>query len=166
VVNLPKSFLGFEVPSDSFAFLTVLSLHIVIALTAVVTGAGAMLSMKRPGRHPMLGTIYFWCLCGVFLSATALAAMRWSDDYYLFILGTLSFGAASIGRMARRQQWPAWVTTHIWGMGLSYIVMLTAFYVDNGKNLPLWRELPHIAYWVLPGVVGIPLIVRALLRYR
>ena len=24
---------------------------------------------------------------------------------------------------------------------------LTAFYVDNGKNLPLWKELPEIAFW-------------------
>ncbi len=50
-------------------------------------------------------------------------------------------------------------------MGLSYIFMLTAFYVDNGKNLPFWKELPAIALWVLPAVVGIPIIVRALLRH-
>ena len=51
-------------------------------------------------------------------------------------------------------------------MGLSYILMLTAFYVDNGKNLPVWRDLPYLAYWVLPGAVGIPLIVNALARQR
>jgi hypothetical protein len=43
--------------------------------------------------------------------------------------------------------------------------MLTAFYVDNGKSLPLWKDLPAMAYWLLPAVVGIPLIVRALVRY-
>ena len=26
-------------------------------------------------------------------------------------------------------------------MGLSYILLLTAFYVDNGKSLPLWKDL-------------------------
>jgi len=31
-------------------------------------------------------------------------------------------------------------------MGVSYIVLLTAFYVDNGKSLPLWKELPPISY--------------------
>ena len=36
-------------------------------------------------------------------------------------------------------------------MGASYIFMLTAFYVDNGKNLPLWRELPQIAFWLDPA---------------
>ena len=50
-------------------------------------------------------------------------------------------------------------------MGLSYILMVTAFYVDNGKNLPLWRELPQIAFWLLPAAIGIPLIVRALVRH-
>jgi hypothetical protein len=50
-------------------------------------------------------------------------------------------------------------------MGLSYILLLTAFYVDNGKNLPLWNKLPQIAFWVLPAAAGIPFIVRALLRH-
>jgi len=37
------------------------------------------------------------------------------------------------------------------GMGASYILLLAALYLDNGKNLPLWRELPPIAFWLLPG---------------
>ena len=47
---------------------------------------------------------------------------------------------------------------------MSYVLLLTAFYVDNGKSLPLWRELPPIALWLIPAVVGIPLIGLALLR--
>jgi hypothetical protein len=88
-----------------------------------------------------------------------------TEDYHLFILGALSFGAASLGRIARRQRWRSWVKLHITGMGLSYIFLVTAFYVDNGHSLPLWRELPPITYWLLPGAVGIPLIVRTLLRH-
>jgi hypothetical protein len=57
------------------------------------------------------------------------------------------------------------VTPHIAGMGLSYILLLTAFYVDNGRNLPLWKEFPSIVYWLLPSAVGLPRIVRALLRH-
>jgi hypothetical protein len=41
-------------------------------------------------------------------------------------------------------------------MGGSYTVMLTAFYVDNGKNLPLWDRLPTAAHWVLHAVVATP----------
>jgi hypothetical protein len=49
-------------------------------------------------------------------------------------------------------------------MGGSYIALFTGFYVDNGPSLPLWNRLPHIAYWVLPSLIGIPLILRALDR--
>jgi hypothetical protein len=41
-------------------------------------------------------------------------------------------------------------------MGMSYILLLTAFYVYNGKSLPLWKELPPFAYWILPGAIGVP----------
>ena len=99
----------------------------------------------------------------VFVSASVLAALRWVEDSHLFILGTLSFAAATFGRMARRRRWRGWIKLHISGMGLLYILMLTAFYVDNGKNLPLWKELPPIAYWILPSAIGLPLIVQALL---
>jgi hypothetical protein len=109
--------------------------------------------------------IYYWSLSVVFVSASILAALRWAEDYHLFILGTLSFATASFGRMARRRRWYGWVRLHIIGMGLSYILMLTAFYVDNGKSLPLWKELPAIAYWILPSAVELPLIVNALLRH-
>ena len=50
-------------------------------------------------------------------------------------------------------------------MGLSYVLLLIAFYVDNGKNLPLWKDLPSVVYWLLPSAIGIPLIIWALLRH-
>ena len=84
------------------------------------------------------------------------------EDYPLFLLGALSFAAASLGRTAVRRRWHNWVRLHIGGMGFSYVLLLTAFYVDNGANLPLWKDLPPVAYWVVPGAVGVPLIVRAL----
>jgi hypothetical protein len=137
---------GIVIPSTSPVFLAVVGVHIVLGLACVVTGATAMLSQKRVGRHPRNGTIYFWCLSGVFLTATGLAAVRWAEDYHLFILGALSFAAACFGRQARRQRWRHWVRLHITGMGSSYVLLLIAFYVDNGKSLPLWRDLPSIAY--------------------
>ncbi|MCL4488613.1 MAG: DUF2306 domain-containing protein [Chloroflexi bacterium] len=156
---------GATVPCDSALFLSVLLIHVPLGLTCVVVGLVAMLSRKGSGRHPSAGTIYYWALSAVFVTATALSAMRWAEDWHLFVLGALSFAAASFGRMAHRQRWHSWVRLHITGMGSSYILLLTAFYVDNGKNLPLWKELPAIAYWVLPSAVGIPLIVYALLNH-
>jgi len=144
-------------------FLTVVGVHILLGLACTVTGAAAMLSQKRRGRHPRYGTIYYWCLAGVFLTAASLAAVRWAEDYHLFILGALSMAAAYLGRGARRHRWRSWVRLHVTGMGASYVLLVIAFYVDNGHSLPLWKELPPIAYWLLPAAIGIPLIVRALL---
>ena len=156
---------GIEIPSTNPVFLTVVACHILLGLACVITGAIAMLSEKRAGRHPRSGTMYFWCLAGVFLTMAGLAAVRWAQDDHLFVLGALSFAAACLGRQARRQRWRHWVRLHIAAMGASYILLLIAFYVDNGKSLPLWKELPAVAYWLLPAAVGIPLIARALLRH-
>lgn len=156
---------GIEIPTDSPRFLAVLAIHVPLGLAAVVIGAGAMLSPKRRGRHSRLGTIYFWCLGALVATSAALALMRWAQDYHLFILGAVAFSAAWLGRTARRQRWDTELDFHIVGMGVSYIVMLTAFYVDNGKNLPIWRDLPPVAYWLVPSAVGIPLMVRSLRLY-
>jgi hypothetical protein len=88
---------------------------------------------------------------------SALAFSRWSNDYHLFVLGLLSFIAATIGRTARRKLWPSWPRIHMTGMGVSYILMIAAFYVDNGPNLPLWRELPPLAFLTLPTLIGAPI---------
>lgn len=157
--------LGFPILSTSPIFLATVGLHVTVGLICVVAGAIAMLSPKRAGRHPRFGTIYYWGLVVVFVSATALSVVRWAENYHLFILGLLAFVSAFLGRAARRRRWAGWLRLHITGMGLSYILLLTAFYVDNGKNLPLWRELPPVAYWLLPLAVGLPLIIRALFRH-
>jgi hypothetical protein len=161
-----RRIVGFDLPSDSPLFLSVLSFHILFGIACVVLGIVAMLSRKLRGKHPNFGTAYYWCLALLVASATILALMRWSEDYHLFILGALSFVAASVGRIARRHLWQRWVDFHVTGMGLSYILMLTAFYVDNGKNLPIWRNLPYLAYWLVPGTVGIPLVVSVLDRWH
>lgn len=157
---------GIEIPSTDPVFLSIVAIHIPLGVLCVVTGAIAMLSAKGPGRHPRFGTIYYWLVAAIFASATVLSTMRWAQNYHLFVLGLLAFGAAHFGRAARRRRWPGWARLHITGMGLSYVLLLTAFYVDNGKQLPLWKELPVWTYWTLPALVGTPIIVWALLRHR
>jgi len=149
----------------SVPFAALLLVHVPAGLTSVVTGGVAAASQKRPGRHPRFGTIYFWALAVVFISASGMAALRWTEDRHLFVLGAISFGVASVGYAARRVRWDGWKSFHALGMGVSYVVLLTAFYVDNGPHLPLWDRLPAIAYWTLPALVGIPLLVRGLRRH-
>jgi hypothetical protein len=157
---------GLVIPSTDPAFLAVaVGLHIPLGIACVMAGAAAMLSRKGRGRHSRFGTIDFYCLLALFASAPFLAAMRWSEDDHLFVLAANSFASAWIGRAALRGRWRHWVRLHITGLGLSYVLMLIAFYVDNGKQLPFWKDLPPVTYWLLPLLVAIPLIVRAQLRH-
>jgi hypothetical protein len=91
--------------------------------------------------------------------------MRWRQDYYLLILGSAAFTAATIGSQHRRRHRPG-DTGHIAGMGTAYIAMVTAFYVDNGPHLPLWDRLPTLAFWLLPSAIGAPITARAIIRAR
>ncbi len=156
---------GVTVPCDSAFFLAILLIHVPSGLVCVVTGLVATFSRKGMGRHPNFGTIYYRFLTVVFITASALSAMRWTEDWYLFVLGGLSFAAALLGRTAHQQRWRNWIQLHITGMSFSYVLLLTAFYVDNGKNLPIWKDFSPIVYWVLPSAIGIPLIIRALLTH-
>jgi hypothetical protein len=157
--------LGIPIPSTSKVFLAVVAWHVLVGLGCVVMGVVAMVSPKSPGRHPIAGTIYYWGLALVFVSMTVLSVMRWPEDTHLFVLGILSFAAATVGRAARRRRWRGWLGLHVVGMGGSYILLLTAFYVDNGPHLPLWRALPTFAFWIGPSLVGVPILVRALVSH-
>lgn len=154
---------GLIIHSDDPFFLSVVGVHVAAGLSAVTAGLIAMFSRKQRGRHSQWGNIYFWAIVAVFASATVLASLRGPEDFHLFLLGALAFASAWVGRSARRGRWRNSLRVHLVGMGLSYIVMLTAFYVETGDQLPLWKELPSILYWILPGAVGLPFIVHALI---
>lgn len=154
---------GIPIPSTSPLFLSIVGLHVLAGLLCVIAGAIAMLSPKGRGRHSDFGVIYFWGLAAVFVSASAMSAMRWTEDTVLFGLGALAFALGLFGRTALRRRWRAWPRLHIAGMGGSYIALLTAFYVDNGQNLPVWRSLPPLAYWLGPAALGLPIVVYVML---
>lgn len=154
---------GIEIPSTDPVFLAViLGVHIPLGIACVAIGAIAILSEKRRGRHSKFGAMYFWSLLALFASATFLSLMRWDENVHLFILGAMSLACAWIARIALRRRWLHWVRLHIAGMGMSYVLMLIAFYVDNGRQLPLWKDMPHSMYWLIPLAVGMPFILRAL----
>jgi hypothetical protein len=157
--------LGIPIPSSSPIFLSIVAVHVAAGLVCTIAGIGAMLTPKRAGRHPAAGAVYYWSLVGVFVTMAALSILRWPENTHLFVLGILSFGAGTIGRMARRRLWRGWLRLHIVSMAISYILLLTAFYVDNGPHLPVWRSLPPLAHWLLPSFVGVPLLIWALRRH-
>ena len=155
---------GLQVPDAGPVFLTALAVHVVVGLIAVVTGALTCAAAKGAGRHPRTGLVYWYALGGVFATATVLAALRWSHDRQLFLIAAVAFGLATLGRRARRRLRPGWPARHGCAMAGSYVGLLTGFYVDNGAQLPLWDRLPHLAYWLLPAAVGLPLTWWALIR--
>lgn len=122
-----------------------------------------MLSKKQRGIHTKAGKTYFGGLWVVFMTATIVAFVRWEHDYHLFLLGVVSFFAAFIARKAVLRKWAKWSVIHISGMALSYIFLVIAFYVDNGRFLPFWKDLDPVFYWLLPLIIGLPLTIWSLL---
>jgi hypothetical protein len=157
--------LGVPVPSDEPAFLMALGAHVASGLTCVIAGAVAALTRKRPGVHPRAGLIYWWGLLLILVTSTIMAALRWPHDLHLLLIGIVAFGSGSLGFVARLRRREGWQQTHIVSMGVSYVALLTGFYVDNGPHLPLWRYLPPAAFWFLPAAIGWPLIARSLRRH-
>lgn len=149
---------GLPIPDAGPIFATALALHILSGLTAVIAGVLAATARKQPGRHPRAGRVYLWALGGTFATATITAIIRSHEDAHLFAIAVIAFSLGLYGYRARRQHSPGWPPHHATGMGGSYIALLTGFYVDNGPFLPLWDRLPHITYWLLPGLIGAPLI--------
>lgn len=156
---------GLPIPDAGPIFATALVIHILCGLTAVIAGALAATAPKQPGRHPLAGRVYLWALGGIFATATIMAAIRWHEDAHLFAIAVIAFSLGLYGYRARRRHRPGWAPHHAIGMGGSYIALLTGFYVDNGPFLPVWDRLPHLTYWLLPSLIGGPLIWRALRRF-
>lgn len=157
--------LGLDVASLSALFLVLLGIHVAAALVAIVSGLVAMLSRKGSSRHVVSGRFYFGAILIVFTSACVMSAFRWPADLPLVAAGAVAAIAATLGFIYRRLHRPG-DAPHIIAMGVPYVAMLTAFYVDNGPQLPLWRLLPSWLFWFLPALVGTPLIVRAGLKHR
>ena len=161
---------------DGFPLLFFLPLvvHALAGLTTGVTGVLAFRAPKRPGRHHQWGKSYLWAYTVVFLTATILSVQRMPADAYLLVLATFGYGLALGGYAARRfRQEPIamhivgkqWVVVHIIGVIGSYMVLWTAFYVDNAHLIPGLKELLTLTFWVLPTLIALPFMVLSLSRF-
>lgn len=150
--------LGLAVPDAGPVFLAALAVHVVAGSTCVACGAIAALAVKGGRQHHVFGRIYLWGISILFLTLSVMSVIRWRENAHLLAVGTLTVAAAWTGYLNRRHH----RSLHIAGMGLSYIGLLTGFYIDNGHRLPLWSQLPAWTYWTLPALIGAPLIIRSL----
>jgi uncharacterized membrane protein len=153
---------GVPVPSGDPVFLSMVVVHIVIAIFSVLTGLVAMLASKGSLTHSRFGRIYFGLMCSSFVTVVILSVMRWPHNIHLLTIGTVAFGCAYFGRKKVLRLEAKRFQGHTWLMGMSYILLLTGFYVDNGKNLPLWALLPQWSFYVIPAAVGVPIILKVL----
>lgn len=156
---------GFIIPANDPLFLSVLFVHVVAGYVCVVSGAVALLSDKRRGRHSAAGLIYCRAAAAVFVSMSLMAIMRWVESYHLSVIGAVSYSAAVVARRSIVGRGAYRVRLHIAGMGTSFVLLLIGFYVGNARFLPVWRSLPPVTYWVIPALIGMPLVARAYWRH-
>lgn len=136
------------------------SIHIPAGLVALTAGVVAMLSRKGAWWHRKAGVTYLFAIAAIALTAVGLVSTRGPQFNHLLVFAGLAATLAFGGYLMRQIN----QGLHISGMGLSYVVMVTAFYVDNGPKLPFWNQFPDIVFWVGPAAIGLPIIIRALWR--
>ena len=157
---------GVPVPSTNPIFLIFVVVHILIALVCVISGLLAMLINKTSRKHPFFGRVYFWSMLSAFVTVIILSFMRWPFNIHLLLIGIFATAFSTIGRiLAQNKRSKGWARLHTICMGASYILLLTGFYVDNGKNLPFWRLFPQWFFWVFPTMIGIPIIIYVLKKH-
>lgn len=146
-------------------FYLLLTAHIAAGAVCLLTGPLAGFSKKRKGKHTILGLIYFWSYTLVFLSAVIMAIIHWEKSAYLFYIAFFSFSFALIGYFAAKQRKPNWISWHIGGMLGSYIGIVTATLVVNSSHIPIISNLPVLAVWLLPTIIGTPIIFKIGRKY-
>jgi hypothetical protein len=156
---------GIPVPSTDNTFLTVVVIHILLSLVSVISGLIAMVSDKGSRIHRMSGRSYLFSMLAAFGTVTILAVMSWPRNTHLLLIGTSAAVLTYIGFRLAKVKIRNWTRLHTVLMGSSYILLLTGFYVDNGKNLPFWNQFSQTFFYVFPASIGIPIIVYTLLKH-
>lgn len=156
---------GIPVPSTNKIFLAFVVIHIFLALICLISGLIAMLSEKGRGTHLRAGRVYFRVMFFVFFTIVVLSIMRWPHNIHLLCIGTLALACSWFGQRLIRSSATNRARAHTVLMGMSYVLLLTGFYVDNGKHLPFWRQFPQWFFWIFPSLAGVPIIILVLLKH-
>jgi uncharacterized membrane protein len=156
---------GIPVPSTDKTFLTAVVIHILFSLVAVISGLFAMFSDKGGNIHRKSGRSYLFSMLAAFGTVIILSIMSWPRNTHLLLIGTFAAIFTYIGSWIAKSKTKNWTRLHTVSMGSSYILLLTGFYVDNGKNLPFWNQFSETFFYVFPTAIGIPIIIYTLLKH-
>jgi hypothetical protein len=158
-------FLGLPLGSDNPRFVIIVAVHILLSLSAVLSGLTAMLKEKNSGEHAKYGKLYCQSILSAFITVVILAVMRWPHNNHLLLIGTLTLIFTVTGRRLVQNKESKWARYHTICMGSSYILLLTGFYVDNGEHLPFWNRFPQWFFWIFPTLIGLPIIAYILRKH-
>ena len=193
---------------------SVLLIHILAGVVAVLAGLGAIVTMKGGRRHNQTGKLYAVMMSIVVVTAIPLAV--WTENWFLFAIAIftgyliaagyrivlrrrggvqavtatdyalhglmITVGIAMIGggyvlavlggiggslavrelrqlRVSDTERTP-WFERHIGFMGGGYIATITAAVTVN------LTMLPPLLRWLGPTIVGVPMILYAVRKYR
>jgi histidinol-phosphate phosphatase family protein len=136
----------------------VLALHMAAGFAGLVLGPVAMAAPKRTGAHTRAGEGYHWVVLAVCLTAASLAALDWPRLWWFLPIAAGSYAFTLLGYVAAKRRWRGWLLTHVSGQGGSYIALVTAVLVVNWSALTGTPGRASPWPWLLPTVVGTPLI--------
>ncbi|WP_298990906.1 DUF2306 domain-containing protein [uncultured Pseudokineococcus sp.] len=128
---------------------------------ALAGGAGLLLGPvvmalpKRRDRHGLAGRVYVPVTVVMTTTALALAALDPGRLWGLATIAVATLVCALAGTALARRRPPGWLPAHVRLMGASYLSFVTAFLLTQWSS-PL--------AWVLPTLVGTPLIALAVHR--
>lgn len=142
-----------------------LGIHIAAGALCLLVGLVAGLAKKKKGIHTKAGEVYHGSYVVVFVTALVMSIWHWSESSYLFYIALFSYSLALTGYIAGKRKKKNWLVVHISGMLGSYIGILTATLVVNAHRIPIVNEIPAIFIWILPTIIGSPLIAVVNARY-
>lgn len=132
-----------------------LVLHVTAGAAGLLLGPVAVASRKQSLRHVRIGVAYQVAVAVLAMSALGLVALAPARLWGLGVIAVATTVAALAGGEVRRRRARGWLPVHIRLMGGSYLSLVTAALVVSWSS-PL--------AWILPTVVGAPLIATAVHR--
>jgi hypothetical protein len=129
-----------------------LAAHIAAGTAGLLIGPVAMAAPKRRGWHTRAGISYQIAVAVLTTTALGLTAFAPKRLWPLALIAVATETAALIGWSAQRGRKAGWLPRHVGFMAGSYVSFVTAALVVNWPN-PL--------SWILPTVIGTPLIARS-----
>ena len=134
-----------------------LAAHVGAGCAGLLIGAATLLARRRRGWHVRLGRAYQGAVALMTSTALVLAGTAVTTPWGLVVIAVATEAAALAGWVVARRRRPGWLPLHISLTAGSYVSFVTAASMVNWSS-PL--------AWVLPTLIGSPLIAWAARRAR